>query len=67
MKLMQNMSEAELEAVEVDKAKWLEAWKMYSGWGKQRLISWLKFHEDEAHREDIRRRLNTIRINRKGK
>lgn len=62
-KLMQNMTEGELEAVEADKALWLEARKMYKNWGKRQLLFWLENHSDITHREDMRRRLNIIRTN----
>lgn len=67
IKLMQDMSPEELAATEVDKVRWFEAWKMYRSWGKRRLMAWLETHEDVNHREDMRRRLNVIRINRRGK
>lgn len=65
-KLMQDMTPEELELTEIDKVRWLEAWKMYKSWGKKRLQSWLATHEDAEYREDIRRRLNVIRLNNAG-
>lgn len=67
VKLMQNMTKAELEAVEVDKKNWLEANTMYKTWPKHRIRDWLEHYHDADKREDFRRRLNVIRLNRKGK
>ena len=59
------MSEQEKSAQDLDRKLWLEAWNMYKKWGKRRLIAWLETHENVEHREDIRRRLNVIRISEK--
>lgn len=66
-KLMQNMTEGELEAVEVDKARWLDAWKMYKTWGGKRIVIWLEANKGKPDVEDMRRRLNIIRNNNKSK
>lgn len=62
-KLMKDMTPEELKLVEIDKTRWLDAWKMYKTWGKRRLLAWLETHGDADYREDIRRRLNVIRQN----
>ncbi len=61
------MSEQEKSAQDLDRKLWLEAWNMYKKWGKRRLIAWLETHENVGHREDIRRRLNVIRVNKSKK
>lgn len=67
VKLMMHMTPEERAAVEVDKAKWLEANKMYKTWGMKRIIQWLAANQGKPDVEDMRRRLNTIRLNNKGK
>jgi hypothetical protein len=66
-KLMQNMTKEELAEVEVDKAKWLEAWKMYKTCGGKRIVNWLEANKGKPEVEDMRRRLNVIRTNNKSK
>lgn len=67
VKLMMHMTPAEREAVEDDKAKWLEANKMFKEWGGKRIVNWLEANKGSERCEDMRRRLNVIRTNRKGK
>lgn len=63
IKLMQDMTKEEIQHEESEKALWYEAWSMYKKWSKSRLMNWLNFHEDIGHRENIRYRLNIIRVN----
>lgn len=63
VKLMMHMTPAEREAVEVDKARWLDANKMYKTWGSKRIIQWLAANQGRPDVEDMRRRLNVIREN----
>lgn len=62
-KLMQDMTPAEREAVEDDKAKWLKAYNMFKNWGGRRIVSWLEDNKGNPEAEDMRRRLNVIREN----
>lgn len=55
------------EAIEEDKRRWFEANKMYSTMNHSQITQWLRAQKDYALREDMRERLNIIRLNRRSK
>lgn len=65
-KLRMQMTDEEKLADDIDRERWTTANEMYKKWGKKHLQNWLSTHTDVEYREDIRRRLNVIRLNRAG-
>jgi hypothetical protein len=51
-------------AVEVDKTRWLKAWQLLRQKSQPDIRVWLN-DQPEDYREDMRRRLNTVALNRK--
>jgi outer membrane lipopolysaccharide assembly protein LptE/RlpB len=58
------MSAEERAAIELDKQRWKEAHYMLSAKRPEEIRAFLAREMDEEYREDLRRRLNTIRRNR---
>jgi outer membrane lipopolysaccharide assembly protein LptE/RlpB len=58
------MSAEERAAIELDKQRWKEAHYMLSTKRPEEIRAFLAREMDEEYREDLRRRLNTIRRNR---
>lgn len=54
----------EQQAIELDKQRWKEAHHMLSTKRPEEIRAFLAREMDEEYREDLRRRLNTIRRNR---
>jgi hypothetical protein len=59
-----SLSAEERAAIELDKQRWKEAHYMLSTKRPEEIRAFLAREMDEEYREDLRRRLNTIRRNR---
>lgn len=62
-KNLANLPKSERDALEEDKKRWFEARQMLTKNGRATVEKWLYGIEDAEHREDMRRRLNTIKEN----
>lgn len=63
-KNLAELPDEQRQAIEEDKQRWFEASKMINNHGREYIMSML-FQMPEDKREDMRRRLNTLRKNRK--
>lgn len=64
-----NLSELTPEqrlAIEVDRARWFEAWRMFMKWPPHQIRAWLADQTDSELRADMARRLNQIKDRTKG-
>lgn len=62
MKLMADMTKEEILDTELDKRLWFQAWQMIKKKQHRDIVAWLEV-QDPMFREDMRRRLNTVRAN----
>ena len=59
-----NLPAEERAAIELDKRRWMEAHTMTQTKRPDEIRAWLMRQLDDDYREDMRRRLNVIRLNR---
>lgn len=59
-----NLPAEERAAIELDKRRWMEAHTMTQTKRPDEIRAWLMRQLDDEYREDMRRRLNVIRLNR---
>lgn len=59
-----NLPAEERAAIELDKRRWMEAHTMTQSKRPDEIRAWLMRQLDDEYREDMRRRLNVIRLNR---
>lgn len=59
------LSAEERQAIELDKQRWREANHMIDTKRPDEIKAWLLREQDEELREDMRRRLNVVRLNRR--
>lgn len=59
-----NLPAEERAAIELDKRRWMEAHTMTQSKRPDEIRAWLMRQLDDEYREDMRRRLNAIRLNR---
>lgn len=62
MKFMADMTKEEILDTELDKRLWFQAWQMIKNKQHRDIAAWLEV-QDPMFREDMRRRLNTVRAN----
>jgi len=61
------LSVEQRNAIEQDKQRWLEANRMTDSMRPDEIRAWLMRQLDDEFREDMRRRLNVIRLNRQAR
>lgn len=59
-----NLPAEERAAIELDKRRWMEAHTMTQSKRPDEIRAWLAKMEEGDEKEDLRRRLNVIRLNR---